>query len=89
MDDESFAFAIERHNVPYFGRSASKRSLVVGSALEELRLERSGGMEARALFDDDEDNDAMVKIFLSCLAERLLGIGSRGAIDKGPTTTTP
>ena len=61
MDDDCFAFAIERHNKPYFGRSASKRSLVVGSALEELRMERSGGIEARALIDDDDDNDAMVK----------------------------
>ena len=61
-DDESFAFAIDRHRKPYFGRSASKRSRVaVGSIspwLEE-RLGRSGGIvvRARGLFIDD---DAMV-----------------------------
>ena len=84
MDDDSFAFAIERHKKPYFGSSASKRSLVVVESTwpVKLRLGRSGGMEARrGLFvDDEDDDDAMVKRikrFVSFSTERLLGVAQR------------
>jgi len=61
---ESFAFAIERHMKPYFGSSASKRSLV-GSTNSwppvERLVGRSGGITARGLFVDEEDRGAMAK----------------------------